>query len=78
MSRRATGAVFIAISAFLYGIRYIAAALFGSTTTNWNEEMFNILLTSVGTRFNSFSLLALLVGIAYLIWAEIEEYIKKK
>lgn len=77
MSRRVTGTIFISIAAFLYGIRYVSAALLGSGSFDGTEEMFNVLLTSVGTKLIFFSKLSLIVGIVYLIWAEIEDNIGK-
>jgi hypothetical protein len=67
MSRRSTGTIFIFTSAFLYGIRYLSAALLGSESFNGTEEMFNVLLTSVGTRLVFLSTLTLIVGIVYLM-----------
>jgi hypothetical protein len=78
MNRRIVGAIFIFIAAFLEGVRYISAALFGSgSTSGWTQELFDILLTSVGTKLVFLSTFALIIGIVYLIWAEIEINIGK-
>ncbi|WNS45830.1 hypothetical protein [Paenibacillus sp. MMS20-IR301] len=64
MSRRTSGMIFITISALLYAIRYIS-------------ELFNNMLTYVGEEPRKLSKAALWVGIAFLVWAEVEEYIRK-
>lgn len=71
MGRRATGMVFIGIAAFLYAVRYVSAAIYGSGTQGWSREMFSYLLDYVGTAPKTLSILALIVGILYLLWAEI-------
>lgn len=78
MSKRAAGIGLIAISAFLYGIRYISASLFGSNVQTWNEELFKALLESVGNGPVILSIIALVMGFAYLIWAEVENFLFKK
>ncbi len=78
MNRRILGAFFIFISAFLEGVRYISAAILGSAAnTGGSKELFNILLSSVGTKLVFLSLLSLIIGIVYLIWAELENNMDK-
>ncbi len=71
MERRATGLGFCAIAAFLYAAKYIAAAIYGSGQTTWSGELFHGLLSYVGTGLTISSVLALIVGIVYLIASEI-------
>lgn len=78
MSRRATGVAFLAISAFLFGIRFIAAAIFGSGLTSWDANMFNAFLSYVDQGLTTASVVALILGTAYLLWAEIGTFIAKE
>ncbi|MBD8036679.1 hypothetical protein H9635_07990 [Solibacillus sp. A46] len=78
MNKRGTGVAFIAIAAFLFSAKYISAAIFGSGVLSWNEELFNAMLTNVGSPLNVGSIIALIIGIAYLAWGEYEEFKSKK
>ncbi|NGM84437.1 hypothetical protein G5B47_18665 [Paenibacillus sp. 7124] len=77
MSRRLTGTIFVFISAFLHAVRYISAAIFGSSTVSWNKEIFESLLASVGNKLEFGANLCMVIGIIYLIWAEVEGKKKK-
>lgn len=72
MNRRTTGIFLLMISAFLYGVRYLSAAIFGSNVSSWNSDLFNAMLNYVGNGPKNLSIIALIVGLIYLIWAEIE------
>ncbi|MFE6078213.1 hypothetical protein ACFVQB_27535 [Paenibacillus sp. NPDC057886] len=72
MSRRTTGTLLLVIAAFLYGVRYLSAAIFGSGIASWNSELFQEMLNYVGTAPQSWSIAALILGLFYLIWAEYE------
>ena len=69
---------FIGISALLFCTRYLSAAIFGSGVTGWNEEIFGSFLSYTGNTLVIVSLVALLPGIVYLLWAEVEEISAKK
>ncbi|MFF2157634.1 hypothetical protein ACFVVQ_20285 [Paenibacillus chitinolyticus] len=73
INRRGTGVSLIAISAFLISSKYISAAIFGSGTANWDEQLFRAMLSSVGTTLSYCSVLALIIGIIYLVWGEYDE-----
>jgi hypothetical protein len=77
MQRRTVGVILLCISAFLYGVRYLAAAIFGSNVSSWNSQLFNAMLDHVGQGPMVISRIALFAGIGYLIFAEIESFIKK-
>jgi hypothetical protein len=77
ITRRTTGTILLMISAFLYGIRYLSAAIFGSGVSSWDRGLFNAMLDYVGDGPKNLSILALIAGIMYLIWAEIEGINKK-
>lgn len=72
MSRRTTGAVLLFISASLYSTRYLAAAIMGSSLTHWNADLFGALLQYVGRELEVWSLIALIGGLVYLVWAEFD------
>jgi len=71
MGRRAAGVGFCFIAAFLYSVRYITAAIFGSGVSSWNAELFDAMLQYVGNSLTTLSIVALAVGIVYLVLAEI-------
>jgi len=71
MDRRATGVVFIAIAAFLFAMRYVAAAIFGSTVRSWEAGLFDAMLEYVGPELPILSGVSLLIGLVYLVLAEV-------
>lgn len=73
MSRRGAGISFCFIAAFLFSIRYICAAIFGSSVTSWNRELFSGMLKYTGNTLVILSIISLGVGIAYLVLAEKEK-----
>lgn len=77
MNKRGAGVSFLAISAFLLAAKYISAAMFGSGVTTWDEKIFDAMIKSVGFTLNTFSILALIAGILYLLAAEKEDLNKK-
>jgi hypothetical protein len=76
MSRRTTGVIFICLAAFLFGVRYLSAAIFASNVNSWSSDLFNAMLDYVGPAPTTLSIIALVVGIIYLLWAEIEANIE--
>lgn len=63
MNHKTMGMIFICISVFLYAVRYLAAAIFGSNLTSWSKEMFDSMLTYVGKGPLVLSWISLIVGI---------------
>lgn len=78
MNKRAAGISLIAIAAFLYGVKYMSAAIWGSGTNTWNSDLFNNFLNSVGQAPLYFSWIALAAGIVYLYQAEVEDNERKR
>jgi hypothetical protein len=72
MSRRTTGTVLLLISALLYSTRYLSAAIFGSGMMGWSAENFQALLQYIGPQLSNWSLVALIFGVGYILWAEVE------
>ncbi|PZD97261.1 hypothetical protein DNH61_02560 [Paenibacillus sambharensis] len=77
MHRRTAGIALLCISAFLYGIRYIAAAIIGSGLTSWNQLLFQTMLDAVGDAPLELSRIAFIAGVIYLVIAEFEMPIKR-
>lgn len=73
MNRRGTGVIFILIAALLYCAKYISAAIFGSGISSWSSDLYNAMLKYVGSSLNKWSILALIIGVLYLLWEELVE-----
>lgn len=73
MSRRGAGAAFIGFAAFMFSTRFIAAALYSGGGPSWSSAFFASMLQYVDQGLTTASVVALLVGAAYLIWAEMAE-----
>ena len=71
MNRRGTGVIFCLIAAALFSTRYISAAIFGSGVLSWGSDLFDSMLQYVGSALTVLSVIALIVGIIYLVAAEI-------
>lgn len=78
MNKRGAGVVFILISAILLSSKYISAAIFGSAVTSWDKDLYQHMLSYIGTPLNTVSIISLLIGIAYICWAEYEALKTKK
>jgi len=59
-------------------MRYLSAAIFGSGVASWNKQIFNSMLSSVGSELVTLSTISLIAGIAFLVWAELETVWKAK
>jgi len=78
MSRRTTGLGLIAIAALLFSTNFITAAIFGSGVSSWNADLFRSMIDYVDQGLSTTSLIALVAGILYLLWAELAELRKPK
>jgi hypothetical protein len=76
MSRRAAGVTFCAIAAFLFGLRYVVAAqLFGGMHPGAiDTNTLDLYLSYAGTPLLTASTVALIAGIVFLIFAEIDDF----
>ena len=72
MKRRTAGIGLIFTAAMLYASRFITAALFGSGAMSWNKDFFRSLLQYTDQGLTTVSIIALVAGLIYLVWAEIE------
>lgn len=76
MSRRTTGALLLVVSTILYMTRYLTAAILGSSTQGWSADLFAAMLQHVGYDLTTWSLVALIAALVYLIGAEVETFLK--
>lgn len=75
MTRRLVGMFFISISTILFSMRYIAAAIYGagiSINNEYSKEVFHRNLLYIGNLPLILSIISLVLGTIYLIWAEFE------
>lgn len=73
MNKRGTGAIFCLIGSILFAARYITAAIFMSNVSSWDSMLFAEGLEYQGYGLLVFSVISLIIGAVYLVWAEIEE-----
>lgn len=71
MNRRAVGFGFVFTAALLYAVRFLSAAIYGSSQASWNADLFRGLLQYVDQGLTTFSIIALVLGVLYLIWGEL-------
>jgi hypothetical protein len=72
MSRRTSGTIFCAISAFILSSCYLCAAIQCAARTSWSSQYFRDCLKVTGS-LQFLGAVALVVGIIYLIAAEVVE-----
>lgn len=77
MNRRGVGVCFCFIAAILESAHYISTAIFLSGVKTWSKELFFEGLGYTGNILDVLSVIALCVGIVYLVMAEIEKRDKK-
>ena len=66
MNNKGVGAIFCLIAAILAGARYLAAAIFMSSTLSWDAELFAAGLGYVGAPLKIAAIAALIVGLVFL------------
>lgn len=73
MNKRGTGAIFCLMGSLLFAARYITAAIFMSNASSWDSLLFAAGLEYQGDGMLIFSVISLIIGAVYLVWAELEE-----
>ncbi len=73
MNNKITGAIFCLIAAILAGARYMAAAIFMSTTSTWSAELFQNSLEYVGPNLLIAAIIALVAGIGFLVYGLLKD-----
>lgn len=67
MNKRGTGVIFCLIAGLLFCTRYISTAIFMSSVSSWDSELFNAGLSYIGMPLLILSVLSLIIGICYLL-----------
>jgi hypothetical protein len=73
MSKRGAGVAFCGMAAGLMSMDYLAAAIYGSNASTWGRDYFRSDLEYVGPVLPVLAGMALLVGLFYLVRAELEK-----
>jgi hypothetical protein len=69
------GATLFAIAAFLYAMRYIAAALFmGPGLTNWDFSLFESAYAYVGNGLTNWAVIALVAGLIGMVVGIVKDF----
>ncbi|WP_426453890.1 hypothetical protein ACP26L_15805 [Paenibacillus sp. S-38] len=74
MNRRGAGIAFIFFAVVLTGIRYLSAALFAN---GFGAQMFSTSLEYSSGHLKGYSIICLVIGVLFLIVAEIDEFDKQ-
>ena len=77
MNNKGVGAIFCLIAAILMGARYLAAAIFMSSTQSWGAELFAAGLGYVGAPLLIAAIAALAVGVVFLALGIVRDSKKK-
>ena len=67
MNNKGVGAIFCLIAAILFGVRYVAAAIYVSSAATISAEIFGVALTSVGPALLIAAVAALVIGACLLV-----------
>ena len=73
MGKRVTGGLFCLASSILFSARYLSAAIHISDYSTWDKLIFSQSLRYTGIPLLILSIICLIIGIIYLISAEIDE-----
>jgi hypothetical protein len=74
VTRQLVGAVFLAVAAILYAARHLGAMVYIANKTGDMNEAYRFALRVGGSELLSLSTIALVVGLAYLLWGEYESW----
>ncbi len=77
MSRRTAGVGLIGIAALIYSARVIATGIITAQFTNVNSQVFGNYLEFTDQGISWLTMVAVLAGIGFLIWAEIADWKKR-
>ena len=72
MTRQLVGAVFLAVAAIPYAARHIGAMVYIADKTGDMNEAHRFALRVGGSELLTLSVIALVIGLAYLLWGEYE------
>ncbi len=74
MTRQLVGSVFLAVAAILYAARHVGAMVYIANKTGDMNEAYGSALRVGGAELLTLSVIALVVGLAYLLWGEYESW----
>lgn len=74
MNNKGIGTIFCLIAAIMMSARYIAAAIFMSGVSSWNYVLFTSGLEYVGSPLKIWSIVSLVVGIAFIACGLYQDY----
>ena len=77
MNNKGVGVILCLISAVLTSARYIAAAIFMSNVSSWDSSLFQAGLSYVGSPLIITAVIALIVGICFLVYGVLQDFKKK-
>jgi hypothetical protein len=78
MKRRTTGCAFVAIAAYLYAVRFLAAAIYVSNMQSHGSDMFQRSMSYVGSDLHLWAFAALIIGVLYLVLDEWNDFKRQK
>ena len=73
MNNKGVGAVFFLIAALLMAAKDLAAAIFMSGVVNWSGDLFRSGLEYVGSPLSVAAVIALVLGVAFLVWGIVQD-----
>lgn len=74
MNKRASGVIFCVLAVISFVARYIVASIFMSNLdNNWTPNNFSQGLVCQGPALLIVSIICLVLGVAFIIWQEIED-----
>jgi Mg2+/citrate symporter len=73
-SRLIVGAIFCAVAAFLCSMNFLAAAIYAQNLTSWSGPLnrFGAAYKEVGRELQVWAIVALIIGIIYMLLAEVQ------
>ena len=72
MTRQLVGTVLLVVAAILHAARHLGAMVFVANKTGDMGEAYSSALRAGGSELITLSVIALLVGLVYLLWGEYE------
>ena len=73
MNNKGVGAVFCLIAAILMAAKYVSAAVYLSGSVSRNNELFHLGLEYVGSPLSAAAVIALAIGVVFLIWGIVQD-----
>lgn len=78
MNNKVVGSIFCLISALLMSARYLTAGIFMSGMNSWGSDLFSQGLEYIGSPLKIASIIALIVGIIFLLYGVYQDLKKSQ